>query len=169
MAFLEDGSNATAFAPLLVPTVSAGASSDYSTRTPVAQGDSLGVLLSTASGNLNQPLQEKVSATFTGIDIVSFTGNLSDGTSASLKAWVSNTESVSGTGGALMAIESNMNAKMRLVMYACPSGWKDLGTTGTGNMTIYCTNNGVSFADCRICEADTNSVLPTGAIMVTQY
>lgn len=82
--------------------------------------------------NLNQPLQENVSATFTGIDFNVFTGVLSDGTPVSLTALLSKSESIVGT-GILMAIESNLRGKMRLIMPVCPTvaGWTDIGTTST--------------------------------------
>lgn len=131
------------------------------------KGDTIGILISTATGNLNQPLQEAISATFTGIDIVTFTGNLSDGTPVSLKAQLSNAESIAGTGGELMVLESNINTKMRLVMYACPSGWKDLGSTALFGRRVDCTNDGTSWSNCRICETSNNNILPTNSIILT--
>jgi hypothetical protein len=134
MNFLEDGSNITALKNPdfgIIPTGFAVSSSDYSQRTPTTKGDSIGILLSTSTGNLNQPLQENISVSFTGIDLVTYTGTLSDGKSMTLKAQITNTENISGTGGELMAVESNMNQKMRLLMFACPTvvGWTDLGST----------------------------------------
>jgi hypothetical protein len=64
MSFLEDGSNVTAF----VPNAYAGVSSDYSKRSPLVKGDTLGILL--ASGSL-QPVQESGN----GVDILNTTGS----------------------------------------------------------------------------------------------
>jgi hypothetical protein len=70
MSFLEDGSNVTAF----VPNAYAGVSSDYSKRSPKTSGDTLGILLASGTGNLNQPVQERYSAlVFTGVDLVKTT------------------------------------------------------------------------------------------------
>jgi hypothetical protein len=46
-------------------------SSDYSKRSPKTSGDTLGILLSTATGTLNQPVQESGS----GVDILNTTGS----------------------------------------------------------------------------------------------
>jgi hypothetical protein len=46
-------------------------SSDYSKRSPKTSGDTLGILLSTATGTLNQPVQESGS----GVDIINATGS----------------------------------------------------------------------------------------------
>lgn len=134
MNFLEDGSKITAFENKnfdIIPMGFAASTSDYSQRTPTTKGDNIGVLISTSTGNLNQPLQENISVSFTGIDLVTYTGTLSDGKTMTLKAQITNAENISGTGGELMAVESNLNQKMRLVMFACPTvpGWTDLGST----------------------------------------
>lgn len=62
VSFLEDGSNITGY----IPSAYASAGSDYSKRSPLVRGDSIGVLI--ASGSL-QPVQEKLSGSFTGMDL----------------------------------------------------------------------------------------------------
>lgn len=84
IAFLEDGSNVTAF----IPSVYASANSDYSKRIPTLKGDTLGILL--ASGSL-QPAQESG----TGVDIVL--------TNSGYIMQFGNTNKISGTGMALKA------------------------------------------------------------------
>ena len=73
MTFLEDGSNVTAFVPnaLSISNASASSTSDYSKRYPKTLGDTLWILLSTASGTINQPVQESGS----GVDILNTTGS----------------------------------------------------------------------------------------------
>ncbi len=101
MVFLEDSGNVTAyeeipptpltkggiiafFNPLIkgvtseaswgipgIDTTYASLTTDYSKRFPKTTGDTLGILLSTATGTLNQPVQE----TGTGVDIISATGS----------------------------------------------------------------------------------------------
>ena len=65
MAFLEDGSNVSAF----VPTAYAGSGTDYSKRYPITRGDTLGILLRNTGSSLNQPVQESG----TGVDVVKAT------------------------------------------------------------------------------------------------
>ncbi len=101
MVFLEDSGNVTAyeeipptpltkggiiafFNPLIkgvtseaswgipgIDTTYASLTTDYSKRFPKTTGDTLGILLSTATGTLNQPVQESG----TGVDIISATGS----------------------------------------------------------------------------------------------
>jgi hypothetical protein len=83
MSFLEDGSNVTAFVPnayagvssdSLISEASAGSTSDYSKRSPLVKGDSLGILVGNSGSSLNQPVQERYSAlVFTGVDLVKTT------------------------------------------------------------------------------------------------
>ncbi len=49
----------------------AATTTDYSKRFPKTDGDTLGILLSTATGTLNQPVQESG----TGVDIINATGS----------------------------------------------------------------------------------------------
>ncbi len=62
MAFLEDGSNVSAF----IPSAYAGSGTDYSKRYPITRWDSLGILLWNTGSSLNQPVQESG----TGVDIM---------------------------------------------------------------------------------------------------
>jgi Concanavalin A-like lectin/glucanases superfamily len=70
MNFLEDGSNVIAF----VPNAYASIGSDYSKRSPMVKGDTLGILLASGTGNLNQPVQEKYDVlVFTWVDLIKTT------------------------------------------------------------------------------------------------
>ena len=74
MAFLEDGSKASGIGmgPGLETAYAGG--SNYSARTPVSKGDTLGIVLSNTGGNVNQPVQELYNAaTFTGMDLAKTT------------------------------------------------------------------------------------------------
>lgn len=101
MSFLESGNNVTAFAsPVqelggiflqreienIFPTAYASSTSDYSQRSPMTQGDNLGILLSSATGILNQPIQE----TSTGVDIVN--------TNTGFHLYFTSKDTLSGTG-----------------------------------------------------------------------
>lgn len=88
MIFLEDSSTVTALTPPNLPlsgkgyvylplirgikgvigldTTFASTNSDYSKRTPLTKGDTLGILLGNTGATLNQPVQE----TGTGVDVV---------------------------------------------------------------------------------------------------
>ncbi len=96
MAFLEDGSKVTAMLNPLSGMYQAHAatSTSYATRTPMTKGDSIGILIGTGS-NLNQPVQELLNATFTGIDIV--------WTSTDYTMYMNKTQQFSGTGVVLKA------------------------------------------------------------------
>lgn len=116
MVFLEDASSVTAFAPFssegeglgmrrisLVPTAFASSTSDYSQRIPRSTGDSLGILLDSSTGaTKNQPVQELLSASFTGVDVVN--------TNSGYMAVFSNktSDNVSGTGFLLSQIKHTM-------------------------------------------------------------
>jgi hypothetical protein len=109
MSFLEDGSNVTAFVPnayagvssdSLISEASAGSTSDYSKRSPLVKGDSLGILL--ASRSL-QPVQESGS----GVDVVL--------TNSGYVAVFGNRNSVSGTGASL-SIVTNTIASCRTLL-----------------------------------------------------
>ena len=83
-----------------VDTAWAGASS-YTTRTPVSKGDTLGILISNTGSNMNQPVQELLTATFTGIDILS--------TSTSYTAVLTKDNKFTGTGSALQIVNGTMS------------------------------------------------------------
>jgi hypothetical protein len=70
MAYMEDG--ARIMGDNLVPGVSvayAGASSNYTNRIPTSKGDTVGILLGNTGSLLNQPVQELVTGSFTGVDL----------------------------------------------------------------------------------------------------
>jgi hypothetical protein len=62
MGFLEDGTNITAF----IPNTYAGVGTNYSKRSPLVKGDSLGILVGNSGSSLNQPVQESGS----GVDVI---------------------------------------------------------------------------------------------------
>ncbi len=99
MAFLEDGSKVTA---LLTTTTNAATNTTYATRSPITKWDTLGILLGTGT-TLNQPVQELLTATFTGIDVVS--------TSTGYTAVFSKTSTISGTGSTLAQINPTSSCK----------------------------------------------------------
>ncbi len=98
MAFLEDGSKVTAYMPGITE-LSAATNTNYAARSPMTKWDTLGILLGTGT-TLNQPVQELLSESFTGIDVVS--------TSTGYTAVFSKTDTVSGTGKTLQMMESVM-------------------------------------------------------------
>jgi prepilin-type N-terminal cleavage/methylation domain-containing protein len=74
MAYMEDG--AKIMGDNLVPGVSvayAGASSNYTSRIPTSKGDTVGILLGNTGSLLNQPVQELVTGSFTGVDLAKTT------------------------------------------------------------------------------------------------
>ncbi len=101
MSFLEDQSNVTAFVPnALIAEASAAVTSDYSKRFPKTTGDTLGILLSTATGTLNQPVQESG----TGVDVVL--------TNTGYLAVFSKSDSVNGSGNVLFTNVYNRNIEL---------------------------------------------------------
>ncbi len=98
MAFLEDGSKVTSYIPGITE-LSAATNTNYAARSPMTRWDTLGILLGTGT-TLNQPVQELLSESFTGIDVVS--------TSTGYTAVFSRDDSVSGTGTTLQVVTSIM-------------------------------------------------------------
>lgn len=148
MAFLEDGSKATAFIPGIfgIPETYAIANTDYSARSPIIKGDSLGILLGTGL-NTNQPVQELLTIAFTGIDIVN--------TSTGYTAVFSKTDSISGTGSKLIAIKASMTS-VSAIPRRDPSlvGYWDMETFGSDGKLSDLSGNG-------------NSGTPVGTTTVT--
>ncbi len=98
MAFLEDGSKVTGYNSVVGEAFAAGAAS-YASRGPTTKGDTLGILIGTGV-NMNQPVQELLTTTFTGVDVVN--------TSTGYTAVFSKNDSVSGSGNTLQVIISVM-------------------------------------------------------------
>ncbi len=110
MVFLEDSANVTAFnLPLPLGegwgegfVAYAATTSDYSKRFPKTTGDTLWILLSTATGTLNQPVQE----TGTGVDVVL--------TNTGYLAYVNNKSILNGTWIALVSLIFTMQNSLSL-------------------------------------------------------
>lgn len=99
---LLEGSN-IALANPLFPTAYAA---DYSTRTPVARGGSLGVFLGSVTGStLNQPVQELASGSFTGIDLLA-TSN------GSYRAYLESGKTISGTGNVFFELAGRLDGSL---------------------------------------------------------
>ncbi|MDD2916646.1 MAG: prepilin-type N-terminal cleavage/methylation domain-containing protein [Candidatus Gracilibacteria bacterium] len=98
MNFLEDSSTVTAF----IPNAYANQGSDYSKRSPVTKGDTLGILL--ASGSL-QPVQESG----TGVDIMT--------TNTGFTAYFSNKITIFGTGVRLVSLKASYTQKNDPMIY----------------------------------------------------
>lgn len=95
MNFLEDGSKVTAFLPETFGIEDAYAgSTSYTTRSPMTKWDNIGILLGTGT-SLNQPVQELLTGSFTGIDVVN--------TSTGYSMYITKTQQFSGTGITLKA------------------------------------------------------------------
>jgi hypothetical protein len=105
MNFLEDGNSVSLFNSSFIPQASASSTSDYSKRYPSTLGDSLGILLGNSGGSLNQPVQELLSVSFTGVDVLSSTGGI-------YNAYVSRTETLSGTGLVFISLLSNFDSSV---------------------------------------------------------
>jgi uncharacterized protein (TIGR02145 family) len=106
MVFLEDSTTKTTLAPAFrVPTALASSSSDYSKRYPSAIWDNLGIILGNSGTALNQPAQELLSASFTGVDIIASTGWL-------YKAFVSTSNIISGTWTIFLSLLTNYDSSV---------------------------------------------------------
>ena len=138
MSFLENGSTVTSFVPL-VPVASASSTSDYSTRTPVTKGDTLGILLDSGTGaTKNQPVQEKYDVNaFTGVDVVN--------TNTGYTAVFSKTDTLSGSGNALVALKASfkpVSSSSALTRDPSLIGYWDMETTTPNGWVADLSGNG---------------------------
>lgn len=100
---------------------------DYSQRIITTFWNQLWVLFVSTGSNMNTPLHQlRKETTFTGIDIQSFVGNLSDGTNIwNLKAVFNNNsqENKEWTWNVLWILKSTYTQKISIITTKCENGW----------------------------------------------
>ncbi len=139
MVFLEDSGNVTAFnLPLPLGEgwgegfiAYAATTTDYSKRFPKTSGDTLGILLSTATGTLNQPVQESG----TGVDVVL--------TNTGYLAVFSKGDSIIWSGSKLVAMKASMANVLSIPLRDTSLvGYWDMETTTSDGKLADLSGNG---------------------------
>ena len=133
----------------IISQASASSTSDYSKRYPRVIWDTLGILLGNSGATLNQPVQELLTASFTGVDILASTGG-------NYNAYVSQSEILSGTGPVFISLLSNFDSSV----------WTYPGCDHT-NIKL---PNGQVWAACNAGATNiwTNQTFPSGIGVRTQ-
>lgn len=124
-SFFEKDSQVALLPRLISKTYASGI--DYSQRIIRTFWNQLGALFISTGSNMNTPLHQlRNETTFTGIDIQSFVGILSDGTNIwNLKAVFNNNsqENKEWTWNVLWVLKSTYTQKISIITTKCENGW----------------------------------------------